>query len=140
MALTKQLATSIKSSLEREHIESQYMKDLIDEKSVDLIKETIFSKFDVLTFSEVIEDWFPEDSFAEGWETSTHFSIESKNRIRKLIPIIIVMPKVISNIMFDKKQANSSKKPLILIGKLSYLLKHVKYGIMQFSGNGREGR
>ena len=64
-----------------------------------MIKETIFSKFDVMTFSEVIEDWFPDGSFAEGWELDfDSLLIESKNRIRKLIPITIVMPKVISRI------------------------------------------
>ena len=116
MALTKQLATSIKSSLEREHIESQYLKDLIDEKSVDLIKETIFSKFDVMTFSVVLEDWFPDGSFAEGWELDFDSLF---NRIEEQTKEINShhyrdAQSDFQNIMFDKKTGK-------LIEKAAYL-------------------
>ena len=123
VALTKQLATSIKSSLYREHIESQFLKDLIDEKSRDVIKETIFSKFDVLTFSEVIEDWFPEDSFTKGWELdfdSLFNRIEGHNKEIDTQHYRDAQSDF-QNIMFDKKTGKIIKKDEYLRRKKSNL-------------------
>ena len=110
---------------------------------MDLIKETIFSKFDVMTFSEVIEDWFPDGSFAEGWELdfdSLFNRIEEQNKEINSHHYRDAQSDF-QNIMFDKKTGKLIEKAAYLNRKkLSYLLKHVKYGIMQFSGNGREGR
>ena len=143
VALTKQLATSIKSSLEREHIESQYLKDLIDEKSVDLIKETIFSKFDVLTFSEVIEDWFPDGSFAEGWELdfdSLFNRIEEQNKEINSHHYRDAQSDF-QNIMFDKKTGKLIEKAAYLNRKKAKLpIEAREIWHNAVFGNGREGR
>lgn len=71
VALTKQLATSINSSLYREHIDSKFFDFIYDDNGEKegrkIIEERIFSKFDIMTFSDVIEDWLPDGSFSENW-------------------------------------------------------------------------